>query len=340
MPSFDILTDAPLLHHNTFGIQSTAERLIFISNPDQLQETSSQGLLRPGLFIPIGSGSNIVFGPRCKSLILVIQNKGLSIVSQDSSFITIRVAAGEIWHNLVQQSIQNGWHGLENLIAIPGTVGAAAVQNIGAYGSEAKDSIVSVDAWDTLNNCHINLSNEDCHFAYRNSYFKSPEGRRLIVTSVTFKLTLSFSPILSYGPLRDALGNNANPNAQTIASTIENLRWSKLPHPEEIGSAGSFFKNPVVTKEKYDELKLSYPDIVAYPAPNGFKLSAGWLIDHCGWKGKSMGHCGVYDKQALVLVNHGGCTGTEVKALADAIASDIKSKYGIHLDYEAEFIGF
>jgi UDP-N-acetylmuramate dehydrogenase len=264
----------------------------------------------------------------------------------------VTVWAGMVMDDLVQHTIAQGLYGLENLSAIPGTVGASAVQNVGAYGAEAKDFIESVEAYDLQERHLCTFSNNDCQFAYRDSLFKHHPGRYLILR-VTYRLRPVYVPNLSY----KALEGLPHATAQELRLAITNLRWSKLPKPEEHGSAGSFFKNPVVDEEVYLHLKAEYPDMPdAHMSPacgeiqkfnesTGFidfreagrkyKLSAGWLIDCAGWKGKTMGRAGVWPKNALVLYNAGGCNGEEVVALAQAIVADVRTKFGITLEPEA-----
>ena len=252
----------------------------------------------------------------------------------------MEAAAGENWDGFVQHCIAQRWHGTENLAAIPGTVGAAPVQNVGAYGIEAKDIVHTVLTIDLATGQERTFTNEECCFGYRNSIFKETLKGKYLVWSVTFRLHSTFTPDLHYKALSDALTAEGidMPTARQLADTIAKVRWSKLPRPEETGSAGSFFKNPIVTTQHYERLKADYPDIVAYPTVDGYKLAAGWLIEHAGWKGRSMGRCGVYEKQALVLVNRGGCTGSEVVTLANAITEDIKNQFGVTLEKEAIII--
>ena len=233
--------------------------------------------------------------------------------------------------DLIQWTLDHNLYGLENLSAIPGTVGASAVQNVGAYGAEAKDLIESVEAYDLQERRHCTFSNADCHFAYRDSLFKHLPGRYLILR-VTYRLSETFTPNLSY----KALEGLPHDTAQQLREAITEVRWSKLPRPEEHGSAGSFFKNPVVDEPTYLRLKAEHPDMPdAHRSDNGYKLSAGWLIDRAGWKGRTQGRAGVWPKNALVLYNADGCTGDEVRALAAAIQQDVKQKFGVTLDPEA-----
>ena len=282
----------------------------------------------------------MVFTRHFPGTIIHLENKGIRLVEAQGDDLFVEAAAGEVWDDFVRHCISQCWHGLENLVAIPGTVGAAPVQNVGAYGMEAKDVIHSVRAYELGTGIERVFSNEECHFGYRDSIFKHELKGRYVVGSVLFRLHRTFVPDIRYKALSDALSTAgiAIPTPLQLADTIAKVRWSKLPRPEDQGSAGSFFKNPVVTAEHYQRLKAEYPDMVAYPVPNGYKLAAGWLIERAGWKGRSLGRCGVYEKQALVLVNRGGCTGADVIALADAITADIQTRFGVTLEKEAIII--
>ncbi len=328
--------------YNTFSIPATADRYLVISQKQELLDIIEQGTLQNSPFFILGGGSNIVFTDHYHGTILHLENKGINLLSEnpETGDILIQAAAGENWDTFVQYCIANHWHGAENLTAIPGTVGASPVQNVGAYGVEAKDIIHSVQAIDTTTGQERTFLNDECQFGYRSSIFKKKYGNQYVVWSVTFRLQSTYKPDIRYKALSEALTTAGidNPTPRQLSDTIATLRWSKLPRPEETGSAGSFFKNPIVTTDHYNQLKSCYPDIVAYPVPDGFKLAAGWLIEHAGWKGRSLGRCGVYHKQALVLVNLGGCTGNEVVALADAITADVQKLFGVTLEKEAIII--
>ena len=322
---------------NTFGIEATADEFICIADESSLVALLASGRLKERPYMIVGAASNIVFTRPFDGTVLHMDNRGIEYLGEcDDGSLLVRAAAGENWDGFVRHCASHGWHGLENLAAIPGTVGAAPVQNVGAYGSEAKDVVAEVTAYDIAEGKRRLFSASDCQFAYRDSLFKHHPGR-YIVTDVTFRLSPHFSPKTEYKALADALSSKGitQPSAEQTIETLTELRWSKLPRPEETGSAGSFFKNPVVGETQYKELAARYPDIVAHRTAEGYKLAAGWLIEHAGWKGRDMGRCGVYDKQALVLVNLGGCTGKEVVTLAHAIVCDIKEKYGVELTPEA-----
>lgn len=324
---------------NTFGIKTTADRYLVVRQVEQLQALLAEGTLSTAPFLVVGAGSNMVFTNHFPGTILHLENKGIQLVaSSDADTLFVEAAAGEVWDDFVRYCVSQGWHGAENLVAIPGTVGAAPVQNVGAYGIEAKDIIHSVRAFEVATGHERVFSNEECRFGYRNSVFKGELAGQYVVWSVIFRLHKAFRPDLHYKAVTDELSamGIAAPTPQQLIDVIADIRWRKLPRPEQTGSAGSFFKNPIVPAGQYERLKAQHPDLVAYPAPaGGYKLAAGWLIEQTGWKGRDLGRCGVYEHQALVLVNRGGCTGGEVVALADAITADVKAKYGVTLEKEA-----
>lgn len=310
--------------YNTFGIDVCARKLLVIEPGDEVPPLEGEVLV-------IGVGSNMVFTKDYEGTVVILAKKSQFSIS-NSQFVT--AWAGTVMDDLIQWTLDHNLYGLENLSAIPGTVGASAVQNVGAYGAEAKDLIESVEAYDLQERRHCTFSNADCHFAYRDSLFKHLPGRYLILR-VTYRLSETFTPNLSY----KALEGLPHDTAQQLREAITEVRWSKLPRPEEHGSAGSFFKNPVVDEPTYLRLKAEHPDMPdAHRSDNGYKLSAGWLIDRAGWKGRTQGRAGVWPKNALVLYNADGCTGDEVRALAATIQQDVKQKFGVTLDPEAIII--
>jgi UDP-N-acetylmuramate dehydrogenase len=264
--------------------------------------------------------------------------KGRQLLRETATHFYIEAMAGESWHELVAWALENNYDGLENLALIPGTVGAAPIQNIGAYGLELAQVFDSLCAFDTLNNKFIKLSKEQCEFSYRNSIFKQQPGRYIVV-SVCFELAKEWQANLSYAELNKTFQDQEKVLAKDIFKKVCEIRQAKLPDPQLIGNAGSFFHNPVVSHQKQLELKRQFPLLVSYPADasnheGGWKLAAGWLIDQCGFKGQHHGHVGVYEKQALVLVNHGGGTGPELLKLADAIKQKVKETFGVSLTIE------
>ena len=319
-----VFENISLKPYNTFGIDVKARRVVVLEPGDEVPPLEGEVLV-------IGAGSNMVFTKDYEGTVITLSN-----TFHLSPFTSHLVTAwgGMVMDDLIQWTLDHGLYGLENLSAIPGTVGASAVQNVGAYGAEAKDFIECVEAYDLQNRRHCTFSNADCHFAYRDSFFKHHPGRYLILR-VTYRLSREFVPNLSY----KALEGLPHDTAQQLREAITEVRWNKLPRPEEHGSAGSFFKNPVVDESTYLRLKAEYPDMPdAHRSDNGYKLSAGWLIDKAGWKGRTQGRAGVWPKNALVLYNADGCSGDEVRALAQAIQQDVKQKFGVALDPEAIII--
>lgn len=322
---------------NTFGIAATADRYLEVGSEDELRQLLSSHQLHGTPLFVIGGGSNVVFTRHYEGCVLHMKNKGIHLIGEEDGSLLVEAAAGEVWDDFVHHCIAHGWHGAENLVAIPGTVGAAPVQNVGAYGVEAKDIIHSVRAFDIFTGDEHRLTAEECRFGYRDSIFKHDFKDRCVITSVVFRLRHDFCPNCEYKAVGEALvkAGVTTPSAQQLADIIAEVRWSKLPRPELTGSAGSFFKNPVVSAEQYEHLKAQHPGIVAFVVEGGYKLAAGWLIEQAGWKGRSLGRCGVYEKQALVLVNRGGCTGADVLALADAVTADVEQIFGVRLEKEA-----
>ncbi|RYE96858.1 MAG: UDP-N-acetylmuramate dehydrogenase, partial [Oxalobacteraceae bacterium] len=260
---------------------------------------------------------------------------GKAIVGQDEVVTLVRAQAGENWHGLVEWTLAQGLGGLENLALIPGTVGASPIQNIGAYGAEIKDTFHALTVFDFATGSTRTMTAADCRFGYRDSVFKHPEGRALVVLDVTFALPRAWTPNLRYAELAQALEGIADPTPRQIGDAVIAIRRRKLPDPAEIGNAGSFFKNPVVSGARCAQLLQAWPHLVHHRQADGSeKLAAGWLIDQCGWKGKTLGRAGVYPKQALVLVNNGGASGAEVMALARAIQQDVRARFGVELEPE------
>jgi UDP-N-acetylmuramate dehydrogenase len=271
------------------------------------------------------------------AVVLKVEVAGLRLVDETPAAWIVEAGAGESWHALVDWSLKQGWPGLENLALIPGSVGASPVQNIGAYGVELKDRFDSLDAVDLVTGRSVTLGAEECHFGYRDSVFKQMLAGKSLITRVRFRLPKPWQPVLGYLDLERKMAETANhtPDASTIFEWVCAIRSAKLPDPAVIGNAGSFFKNPVVSEDQCRDIIGRDPEIVHYPLPDGsVKLAAGWLIDACGWKGKAIGRAGVFEKQALVLVNHGGASGAEVVTLARAIQESVYGRFGIRLEPE------
>jgi len=328
-----------LLPYNTFGLNVFCQRFCEYSSVSELKEFIKAGNLAETNWFHIGGGSNLLFINDYNGIILHSQIKGIELVKETGKDCLVRVGAGEVWDDFVIWCVENRLGGVENLSLIPGEVGASAVQNIGAYGVEAKDVIDSVETISATDASERIFSNEDCKFAYRNSIFKEDNSR--IVTHVVFRLQkeLFYDYKLDYGHLKGALSACPTINLLQVRETIIAIRNEKLPDPKTLGNAGSFFKNPVVSKEKFVQLQEKYPSIPHYPVgETEEKIPAGWLIEQSGWKGKSHKRAGVYDKQALVLVNNGGATGIEIQELAELIQQSVYEKFGITIEPEVKII--
>lgn len=328
--------------YNTFGLHATADRYLVINDESQLRQFLSSGQLSQPYLI-LGGGSNMVFTRHFSGTILHLENKGIRLLDPKSSAedCLVEAAAGEVWDDFVHHCIGHGWHGTENLVAIPGTVGAAPVQNVGAYGVEAKDIIHSVRAFEIATGRERIFTNDECQFAYRDSIFKGVLKNQYIIWSVVFRLQREFHPDIQYKALSEALRSAGieSPTPQQLADTITQVRWGKLPRPEEMGSAGSFFKNPVVPVEAYRQLAANYTQVPHYVVnEQQIKIPAAWLIEQCGWKGKRHGGAVVYDKQPLILVNEQQATPADIMELADLIQQSVFEKFHIHLHPEVNYI--
>lgn len=333
--------DFSLRPFNTFGIDATASVYMEVLSADDLLQVYRDTELMSVPRLVLGGGSNLLLTDHFKGLVLHMLMKGISIDGEDDDAVYVRASAGEKWHDLVIWTLQKGLGGLENLSWIPGTVGAAPVQNIGAYGSELKDCFFSLKAFDFRDGKIVELSKADCCFSYRNSIFKTNQRDRYIILEVCFALPKVWKPNVSYAEVERELAsrNMDNPKAGEISQVIINIRQRKLPDPAVTGNAGSFFNNPTVSRKKWQELKKNYPAIPAYEQADGsFRLAAGWLIDQCGWKGKPFGNAGVCETQALVLINRGGASGREIVELSEAIKKDVFDKFAVKLVPEPVFV--
>ncbi|MBR1378116.1 MAG: UDP-N-acetylmuramate dehydrogenase [Bacteroidaceae bacterium] len=321
--------------HNTFHIPATANRYVEYTSVEELQDIIPTLQGRP--FLHIGGGSNLLFTRNYEGTIIHSRILGAETVEEDADTIQLRVGSGEVWDDFVAHCVSHGWYGAENLSLIPGEVGASAVQNIGAYGVEAKDLIDEVECIDLVTGEWRVFNNSQCNYAYRSSIFKHELKGRYAVVYVDYRLSKHFRPKLEYGNLSTYLEGKAITPA-TVRQAIIDIRRSKLPDPEVLGNAGSFFMNPVVSIEKYEEIRREYPDVPHYDVPDGVKIPAGWLIEQCGWKGKALGRAAVHDRQALVLVNLGGATGAEVLHLCHTIQSEVSRQFGIDINPEVNVI--
>jgi UDP-N-acetylmuramate dehydrogenase len=326
--------------YNTFGIDATCRYFVELKQRDDVEKWVTMQQQSHDPFFILGGGSNVVFQQWIEKTVVKVSLRGIEIVKEDTEHVWIEAAAGEAWSDFVNYCVDNEWGGVENLSNIPGTVGAAPVQNVGAYGVEAKDVIEAVECIEIATGQWKKLTNAECKFGYRDSIFKQAFKNQYIITAVTFRLTKKPNLQLSYGGISSQLEREGieQPTIADVSRVVHSLRVNKLPDPALIGSAGSFFKNPIVTHDKFVVLLQYYTDLVAFPLEGSFKIAAGWLIEQCGWKGKQLGRVGVYPQQALVLYNLGGCTGEEVKQLANAIQQSVKEKFDIDLEQEAIFI--
>ena len=339
----------PLQAHNSFGILAKAHQLVRVQSEADVLAVLADPALRDQPKFVLGGGSNIVLTGDVKRLVLKVEIRGMRLVEETDKAWVVEAAAGENWHALVRWTLDMGWPGLENLALIPGSVGASPVQNIGAYGVELQDRFHSLDAIDLTTGQAFTLDAAQCAFGYRDSVFKhassGPNGLGLagkaLITRVRFLLRKDWKPVLGYLDLERKMAETgiSQPTARQIFDWVCAIRRAKLPDPAVIGNAGSFFKNPTVTQEQCDDIIARDPKVVHYLLDDGrIKLAAGWLIDACGWKGKTVGNAGVYEKQALVLVNVGGkenpCTGGEVMTLAQAIQTSVYERFGIRLEPE------
>jgi UDP-N-acetylmuramate dehydrogenase len=331
--------DFSLRNFNTFGIDARALVYVAVDGVDTLRAVRADAELAALPRLVLGGGSNVLFVGDHPGLVLHMRGRGIEVVGQDADFTYVRAAAGESWHGLVQWTLAQGLGGLENLSLIPGSVGAAPIQNIGAYGIELKDRFQSLTAFDFVSGDLIVLDRAACRFGYRDSIFKHALRDRAVVLDVTLALPRHWQANAAYADVAQVLAGIAAPGPGDIADAVIGIRQRKLPDPAQIGNAGSFFKNPIVEAGLRDSLLAQHPALVSYRQPDGgYKLAAGWLIDQCGWKGRSLGAAGVYDKQALVLVNRGGASGAEVAALAEAIRQDVHGRFGVWLEPEPVFV--
>lgn len=332
--------DFNLKEHNTFGIDVKCRRFIEFESVDELLQIVNSLTDADKPLLVLGGGSNMLFTADYEGTVLHSAIKGHVAVQTDEG-IMLRCGSGEVWDDIVSLCVSNRMYGAENLSLIPGDVGASAVQNIGAYGAEAKDIILKVEAVDLQTGKMCEFTNEECEYAYRKSKFKGEWRNRFVITYVTYQLSEVFCPCLDYGNIRAELEkrNIKVPTAEQLRNVIIDIRNEKLPDPKVEGNAGSFFMNPVVPKAKYEELVARFGNVPHYSVDdNNEKIPAGWMIDQCGWKGKSLGKAGVHSRQALVLVNRGGAEGKDIVALCDAIKRDVRDKFGIDIVPEVNII--
>lgn len=333
--------DFSLRHHNTFGVEAQAHAYAEVTSPAVLGSIRNDHMLSALPRLVLGGGSNIVLTRDFPGLVMHMDMKGIDVVAENDDFTLVRAAAGENWHQFVQWTLDHALGGLENLSLIPGSVGAAPIQNIGAYGVEAKDYVHALRAYDFGTGDITTLNNADCRFGYRDSIFKQGLQGRVIVLDVTFALPKRWQANVNYADVARKLEESgvSTPCARDISEAVIAIRTAKLPDPAIIGNAGSFFKNPIVTTRQRDALCSAFPGLVSYrQSESEYKLAAGWLIDQCGWKGQTRGAVGVYEKQALVLVNLGGATGVDIVRLANTIQADVLDRFGVQLEAEPVYV--
>ena len=337
----DISRKVALQDHNTFGVAASAAAYLRVLDVAMLEAVRASATLAAMPRLILGGGSNVLLTGDFPGLVLHMANTGIAVTGEDDAAIFVRAAAGENWHAFVLWTIAHGYSGLENLSLIPGSVGAAPIQNIGAYGIEVRERIASVRYFDFITGAIETLDNAACEFQYRDSVFKHRLREHAIILDVTFALPKRWLPNVAYADVTQELHARGivQPSAAELSDAVIAIRRRKLPDPAVIGNAGSFFKNPLVESAQRDALLAQHPQLVSYAQVDGrFKLAAGWLIDQCGWKGKSLGAAGVYEKQALVLVNRGGASGAEIVALARAIQHDVQARFGVLLEAEPVFV--
>ncbi len=325
-----------LKEYNTFGINAIAKKAFIAYRTKDIinflvNEFSGEN------FLILGGGSNMLFVNDVINTVLIIESDGIE-KTEIGDKVMIKVMAGESWEAFVDYCVENNFSGAENLALIPGKVGACPIQNIGAYGTEVKDIIQSVEAVEIESGLLRTFSKEECGFAYRSSVFKTVLKGKYIITAVSFILNKEFTPNLTYSVLADAVKEIESPSIKQISDAVKEIRRSKLPDTKELGNAGSFFKNPVISESHYQLIKKVYPDLPAHQSEGGIKLAAAWLIDKAGFKGKSIGEAGVHDKQALVLVNRGMATGKDILNISTQIQKEVLKKFGVALEPEVNII--
>ncbi len=328
----NILQNHSLKPYNTFGLEATAQYFVEVTTVEELQEVLQQADLKALPRFILGGGSNILLTKDFDGLVIKNSLSGIELLKEDDKHVWLKVGSGEVWHELVLHTINQGWGGMENLSLIPGQVGAAPMQNIGAYGVELEATFESLEAVDMQTSEIRTFAKDECHFGYRESVFKTSLKGQYCIVSVTFRLNKQPGLNISYGDIKRILDDMQvwEPTVKDVSAAVIKIRQSKLPDPKLLGNSGSFFKNPEIPKEQFDALRQYFPLIPSYPTPSGLvKVPAGWLIEQAGWKGKRVGNTGSHAQQALVLVNYGGATGQEIYQLALEIQASVKEKFGI-----------
>ena len=335
----NILQNISLKAFNTFGIEAQTRYFVEINTEDDLTELFTDARWKDTPRLVIGGGSNILLTKNFDGLVIKMNIKGINH-TVSGNMVQVSAGAGEVWNDLVNHCVVHGFAGIENLTLIPGSVGASPIQNIGAYGVEVKDVFANCRAFEIASGEFKTFTHADCHFDYRDSIFKHLPGQYIIV-QVNYQLSVQANINTHYGAIEQELQNRGinKPSIKDVSAVVARIRVTKLPNPTTIGNAGSFFKNPVISTADFEPIVAKFPDVVHYPAPGGqVKLAAGWLIEQCGWKGKTLGNTGTWKNQALVLVNHGGATGEEVYSLSSQIIDSVYTKFGVRLEREVNII--
>jgi UDP-N-acetylmuramate dehydrogenase len=332
---YTIVENASLQGRNTFRVPARAAMLVDVRKPEAFGELFGYAMLRTRPLLVLGEGSNVLFTRDWPGVVLAVAALGIRVLHDDGTRARMRVEAGENWNDFVRWSLGRGYAGLENLVLIPGTVGAAPIQNIGAYGTEVREFIAAVEAWDRDAGRLVTLTNAECAFAYRDSLFKRARDR-YVVTAVEFELTRARALRVDYAGVREELAamGVTEPSAPTVAEAIARIRTRKLPNPAILGNAGSFFKNPLVEPDRARSLLAAHPGLPVWPAGDRSKLSAAWLIEACGLKGLRDGDAGISSQHALVLVNHGHASGAALWALAERVRATVRERFGVELEPE------
>ena len=338
--ALDIVENQPLKEFNTFGIDAKSRFFASIDSITELKEILATDIAKINPVLILGGGSNILFTTDYPGLIILNKIVGIEIIDETETSATVAAGGGVVWQDLVDFTLDKNLGGIENLSLIPGCLGAAPIQNIGAYGVELKDVLTSLEAIDLSSTQLSTFSNAECDFGYRDSIFKKELKDKFLITKVMLKLSKQPEINTSYGAINDVLQSKgiSNPSIRDVSNAVIEIRQSKLPDPSQLGNAGSFFKNPIIDNIDFEGLKLNFPDIPGYVNGNEVKVPAAWLIEQCGWKGKRLGSIGVHEKQPLVLVNYGDGTGQEIKSLAKDIQESVAVKFGIELVPEPRII--
>jgi UDP-N-acetylmuramate dehydrogenase len=342
MPLFpEIKEDFSLHSYNTFHIDSIARYFTEVNSIENLKDLITSGKLNEIPLLVLGGGSNLLFTGNFKGIVVHIINKGIEIIGRTGDSVVVKAAAGENWHEFVTYCVNQGFGGLENLSLIPGNIGSCPIQNIGAYGVEVKDCILSIEAIDLHSGELLAFSKEECRFGYRDSIFKRDLKGKFTICSVTFELKLNPVVHVEYGAIKQELSAKGieNPTTADVSKAVCAIRQSKLPDPKFLGNAGSFFKNPTIDQKFAEKLLETFPKMVSFQTGNNtVKLAAGWLIEQCGWKGFRDGDAGVHENQSLVLVNYGNATGSNILTLAHRIQNSVYERFGVKLEMEVNVI--